>query len=434
MIAHVIGAGLAGSEAAWQLAQKGVYVQLWEMRPHRMTPAHQTGELAELVCSNSLGSHLLTAAGGLLKAELDTLGSFILRCAQASAVPAGGALAVDRKRFSRRVSDMVGAHPRIRIRREECCAIPQGDAVVFATGPLTSPAMSEQLKKLTGAQHLYFYDAAAPIVDGESVDYEYGFWGARYGKGTADYFNCPMDEEEYNAFYESLIHADTVPLHEGVEDLKVFEGCMPIEVMAQRGRDTLRYGPLRPVGLTAPGGQRPYAVLQLRRENESGSLLNLVGFQTRLKWGEQRRVFRKIPALHRAEFHRYGVMHRNTFMNAPQVLNHGFQFRSNPRLFAAGQVTGVEGYAESAASGLMAAMQALRFLCGQELLTFPETSIMGALANHVCTPTRDYQPMAANFGILPPLSERIRNKQRRKEAYSQRSLASLSSLRDLYEY
>lgn len=433
MTINVIGGGLAGSEAAWQLAERGLPVTLWEMRPEKTTAAHESNHLAELVCSNSLGSYLHSSAGGLLKSELKQFNSLIVQCAEATKVPAGGALAVDRHRFAAMVSETLAKHPLVSIRRQECTEIPAEGVVIIATGPLSSEAMAGRLQQLTGESHLHFFDAAAPIVDGESVDYDKGFWAARYGKGTPDYFNCPMTKEEHEYFYQALTQAQVAPLHEGVEDVKVFEGCMPIEEMAKRGLDTLRYGPLRPVGLRDAADQRPYAVLQLRKENYKGTLLNLVGFQTRLTWPEQRRVFRLIPALHQAEFQRYGVMHRNTFINSPRVLNAAFQFRRYPRIFAAGQLTGVEGYVESTASGLMAALQAARYVQGRPFLQFPETTLMGALASHVATPNKDYQPMAANFGLLPPLAERIRDKQKRKEAYSQRALEDLTKIHNLQE-
>ena len=431
---HVIGGGLAGSEAAWQLAQRGVSVVLFEMRPHRMTPAHHTSDLAELVCSNSLGSFLTSSAGGLLKEELRIFGSLILEAAESVKVPAGGALAVDRHAFAASVTERLEAHPKITIRREEAKFINPEHPTILATGPLTSDAMANSLQAITGREYLHFFDAAAPIVDGSTVDYDKGFWGARYDKGTPDYFNCPMEKEEYLAFYEALISGTTAPIHEGIEDLKVFEGCMPIEEMAKRGVDTLRYGPLRPVGLKGSDGRRPYAVLQLRKENYEGELLNLVGFQTRLKWPEQRRVFRMIPALHSVDFHRYGVMHRNTFLNSPKLLNSCFRFKSHPLCWVAGQLTGVEGYVESTASGFMAGVQAWATLTGKECIEFPATTILGALARHISVENKEYQPMAANFGILPPLEERIRDKQKRKEAYSQRSLADLREMHKLLEY
>lgn len=424
----VIGAGLAGSEAAWQLAERGVSVRLMEMRPQVMTPAHETGQFAELVCSNSLGSTLESAAGGLLKKELEVLDSLILRAAQETQVPAGGALAVNRGLFASEVSKRLKEHPLVDVVNEECVEIPDG-VVVIATGPLTSPAFTKTLQTITQSDNLHFFDAAAPIVLGESVNYKRGFWAARYDKGTADYFNCPLTKEEYETFVHALVTAEEAPLHDGdlgEEDLTVFEGCMPLEVMARRGADALRYGPFRPVGLTDVDGNRPWAVLQLRMENTEASLLNLVGCQTRLKWGEQKRVFQLIPALKDAEFVRYGVMHRNTFINSPKVLNSSFQCKDEQRIFMAGQLTGVEGYVESAASGLLAGVNAARFVSGQEPLILPLETMLGSLAHYISTAdAKHFQPMNANFGILPILDPPVRGKKERKLAYSKRALESL---------
>ncbi len=424
----VIGAGLAGSEAAWQIAQRGVKVKLYEMRPELGTPAHETGDFAELVCSNSLGSRLESTAGGLLKKELAVLGSLLMEVAEQTSVPAGGALAVDRRLFAQMVTRCLYEHPLIEIVREECRELPEG-IVVIATGPLSSPAMTGILQELTASDNLYFYDAAAPIVTGESIDYEQGFWAARYGRGTADYFNCPLTKEEYQGFWQALVTAEQAPLHssELTDDaLAVFEGCLPLEVMAKRGEDALRYGPFRPVGLVDKDGRRPYAVLQLRKENTEATLFNLVGCQTRLKWGEQKRVFQLIPALRNCEFVRYGVMHRNTFINSPQVLNSSFQFREYPRLFLAGQITGVEGYVESTASGLLAGLNAVRVLQGQQPLVLPQETILGSLAQYISSADPGFfQPMNANFGILPPLDPPVRGKQERKLAYTQRSTVAL---------
>ena len=424
----VIGAGLAGSEAAWQIAQRGVKVRLYEMRPQLPTPAHETGDFAELVCSNSLGSRLETTAGGLLKKELQILNSLLLEVAKETSVPAGGALAVDRSLFAQMVTKRLYAHPLIEVVREECRELPEG-IVVIATGPLSSPAMASVLQELTASENLYFYDAAAPIVLGESIDYDEGFWAARYGRGTADYFNCPLTKEEYLEFRQALITAEQAPLHssELTDDaLAVFEGCLPLEVMAKRGEDALRYGPFRPVGLVDKDGRRPYAVLQLRKENTEATLFNLVGCQTRLKWGEQKRVFQLIPALRNCEFVRYGVMHRNTFINSPRVLSPGFQFRDHPQLFLAGQITGVEGYVESTASGLLAGINAVRVLQDQQPLILPRETILGSLANYISTADPGFfQPMNANFGILPTLYPPVRGKQERKLAYSQRSIEVL---------
>lgn len=428
MAINVIGAGLAGSEAAWQIAQRGHKVRLFEMRPKVQTAAHETGYFGELVCSNSLGSKLDTTAPGLLKKELQELNSLIIKTAYETSVPAGGALAVDRKAFAKEITMRLEAHPNIQIIREECTSIPSGITIV-ATGPLSSAAMTQALQELTDSDNLYFYDAAAPIVLGSSIDYDRGFWGARYGKGHNDYFNCPMTKDEYEAFWHELVNAEEAPLHESEcspDGIKVFEGCMPIEVMARRGKDALRYGPLRPVGLTDPQGNRPYAVLQLRLENTKATLFNLVGCQTRLKWGEQKRVFQMIPALGSAEFVRYGVMHRNTFINSPRILTAGFQCKRRPELFLAGQITGVEGYVESTASGLLAGINAVRTADGLNPLIFPEKTMLGALARYISTADPDnFQPMNANFGLLPPLEERIRNKQLRKQAYTERALQVL---------
>ena len=427
-VVTVIGGGLAGSEAAWQIAQRGIKVRLYEMRPQVMTPAHETEELAELVCSNSLGSDLESTAGGLLKRELALMDSLIINAAAATRVPAGSALAVDRHLFSQEVTRRLKNHALIEIVREECCAIP-GGIVVIASGPLTSPALIEALRPLTKSENLHFFDAAAPIVLGETVRYDLGFWGARYGRGSPDYFNCPLTREEYLAFWQALTTAEVAPLHEHEADedgLAVFEGCLPVEVMAQRGEDALRYGPFRPVGLTDPEGRRPYAVLQLRRENTEATLFNLVGCQTRLKWGEQKRVFQMIPALQEAEFVRYGVMHRNTFINSPTVLKASFQFKEEPRLFLAGQITGVEGYVESTASGLLAGINAARLAQGAEPLILPRETMLGSLAHYISTADPEhFQPMNANFGILPPLDPPVRGKKERKLAYTARGLEAL---------
>jgi len=424
----VIGGGLAGSEAAWQLAKRSVPVVLWEMRPEKLTPAHKTGKLAELVCSNSLGSNLLDSAGGLLKEEMRMLDSLILQAAAQATVPAGGALAVDREIFSSIVTERLENHPLIKVHRGEVASIPDG-IVVVASGPLTSEALARAIAKLTGENYLYFYDAAAPIVSAESVDESLGFWASRYGKGDADYFNCPMTKEEYEDFWRELTQSE---IHEGhIEgELRVFEGCMPIEVMAARGIDTLRFGPLKPVGLIDPRtGKRPYAVVQLRKENRQGTLLNLVGFQTRLKWGEQARVFRMIPALHDAEFVRFGVMHRNTFINSPKVLSATYQLRNHPRIFVAGQITGVEGYVESAGSGLVAGINAARLFQDRPPVVFPENTMLGSLAVYVSGAlTEDFQPMNANFGLLPPLPSPVRDKKQRKLALAERALDAVKNL------
>jgi len=428
MTINVIGAGLAGCEAAWQIAERGFLVRLWEMRPEKLTPAHTTGDFAELVCSNSLGSQVESTAPGLLKLELERMGSLILQTAKEVQVPAGGALAVDRNLFARRVTERISAHPRITVVREEWTEIPEGITVI-ATGPLTSDPLTDVLQKMTDSENLHFYDAAAPIVDGATIHYQAGFWAARYGRGDADYFNCPMDKEEYEAFWEALVTAELAPVHgELEEDLAVFEGCMPIEVLAKRGKDAIRYGPFKPVGLAGPSGRRPYAVLQLRKENTKATLFNLVGCQTRLKWGEQRRVFRMIPALREAEFVRYGVMHRNTFVNSPEVLLPTFQMRHFTNVLLAGQLTGVEGYMESTASGLVAGVHAARLADGRKPLVLPEDTMTGALARYISSADpKHFQPMNANFGILPPFPERIRDKQARKVAYVDRATKSLET-------
>lgn len=423
----IVGGGLAGTEAAWQAANQGVDVDLYEMRPRRMTPAHHTERLAELVCTNSLGANRLASPAGLLKEEMRRLGSCVIAAADATQVPAGGALAVDRELFAAKVTEVIESHPRIRVIRQEVEEIPDG-IVVVATGPLTSDALAARIKEVTGSEDLYFYDAAAPIVVAETIDESKGFWGARWQRGGDDYFNCVLDKDEYMAFYEALVSAE---VHEGhiKEELKFFEGCVPIEELARRGPETMRYGPMRPVGLTDPRtGERPYAVVQLRKENIGATLLNLVGFQTRLKWGEQRRVFRLIPALAEAEFVRYGVIHRNTFLNSPKVLLPTYQSRARSDLFFAGQITGVEGYVESAGAGLIAGINAARLAKGQEPVTLPLETMLGSLAHYVtAADPKHFQPMNANFGLLPPLEMRIRDKDARKEAQSQRALERLEA-------
>ena len=425
----VVGGGLAGSEAAWQAAERGVEVVLYEMRPRKMTPAHVTDRLAELVCSNSLGSDLPDRAPGLLKAELRRLGSLILACADATRVPAGSALAVDRERFAEEVTRRIEAHPRIRVVREEVMEIPEGP-VVIATGPLTSESLTRAIGDLTGQEYLYFYDAMAPIVTAESIDMSIAFRASRYGRGGADYINCPMTREEYERFVDALVTAERIPLRDFErEDPRFFEGCLPIEVLAARGRDALAYGPLRPVGLIDPRtGKRPYAVVQLRRDNLAGTLYNMVGFQTNLRYGEQERVFRMIPGLERAEFVRYGQMHRNTFLNAPLLLEPTMAFRGRPGLFFAGQITGVEGYVGSVGSGWVAGVNAARFVLGEEPLVLPRTTMLGALCYYVShADPRTFQPMKANFGLLPPLSPPVRDKRRRYRAYVERALADLEA-------
>jgi methylenetetrahydrofolate--tRNA-(uracil-5-)-methyltransferase len=429
----VVGGGLAGSEAAWQAAERGVHVTLYEMRPHRMTPAHVSDRLAELVCSNSLGSDLPDRAAGLLKAELRRLDSLVLACADATRVPAGGALAVDREQFAAEVTRRVEDHPDIDLVREEVTAIPEGPTVI-ATGPLTSNALTRSIAELTGREYLYFYDALAPIVSADSIDLSVAFRASRYGRGDADYVNCPMAREEYERFVEALLAAERIPLRDferegagsGKPD-RFFEGCLAVEVMAERGRDTLAFGPLRPVGLTDPRtGERPYAVVQLRQDNLAGTLYNIVGFQTNLRYGEQERVFRMIPGLEHAEFVRYGQMHRNTFVNAPLLLEPTMAFRERPGLFFAGQITGVEGYVGSVGGGWVAGVNAARFVLGQEPLVMPQTTMLGALCHYTSRAEQEtFQPMKANFGLLPPLEPPVRNKRKRYQAYVERALADL---------
>jgi len=420
----VIGAGLAGSEAAWQLAKRGVKVRLIEMRPAKFTPAHHTDKFAELVCSNSLRAAALENAVGLLKEEMRRLDSLIMRAAEATRVPAGGALAVDRDRFSDFITGALTEHPTVSVERREVTEIPAQGIVIIATGPLTSDAMAARLGELTGTEHLYFYDAVAPIVTLESVNLERCFWGSRYGKGEKAYLNCPLTQEEYERFWEELVRAERHPLKE-FEELKVFEGCMPVEEMARRGPETLRFGPLKPVGLVDPHtGRQPYAVVQLRQDNREGTLYNLVGFQTQLKWGEQKRVFGLIPGLENAEFVRYGVMHRNTFIASPKVLAPTWQLKAAPRLFVTGQVTGVEGYVESAASGLVAGINAARLARGLDPIVLSPETACGALAHYVTTAgLGNFQPMNVNFGLFPPLDTRVRGRRERNLALAQRALA-----------
>ena len=427
----VIGAGLAGSEAAWQLARRGIQVELHEMKPAKKTTAHTADSFAELVCSNSLRSDQLENAVGLLKEEMRRLGSLILSCADATRVEAGGALAVDREGFSTLVTEKLRSHPNITVVETEDCSIPEEGVVIVATGPLTSDPMAEYLHGLFGeGTDLHFYDAAAPLVTFESVDMDNGFFASRYDKGTPDYINCPMNEEEYHAFWEELCAAEEAPVH-GFEDKNVFEGCMPVEVMARRGVETLCYGPLKPRGLKDPKtGKEPHAVVQLRKDNAEGSIYNLVGFQTHLKFPEQRRVFCMIPALKDAQFVRYGKMHRNTYMDSPRLLNRYYQLKSEPRISFAGQMTGVEGYVESAASGLLVGMETARRLLGLAPLDFPQETAIGALGLYVSNPSvTDFQPMNVNFGIMPPLGYRVKGGKRNKNAIlARRSLELLAPL------
>lgn len=419
----VIGAGLAGCEAAWQLVKRGIPVDLYEMKPHKRTPAHVADTYAELVCSNSLRGNDLSNAVGLLKEEMRRLGGLIMECADATQVPAGGALAVDRVAFSEMVTKKLKEHPLVNVIEKEMDSVPDGK-VIIATGPLTSDAMSEYITKLTeGAGKLNFYDAAAPIVTLESIDMESAYLASRYNKGTADYINCPMNKEEYLAFVEELTKAEEAEVH-GFDDGGVFEGCMPVEVMARRGVDTLRYGPLKPVGLDDPKtGLEPYAVVQLRRDNAEGTIYNIVGFQTHLKFGEQKRVFSMIPALKNAEFVRYGVMHRNTYLNSPKLLDKYYRLKSDPRISFAGQMTGVEGYVESAASGMLVGIETALEILGKPAADFPKETAIGALALYVSNETiGDFQPMNVNFGIIEPLGYKVKGKRNKNMVISQRAL------------
>ena len=426
----VIGAGLAGCEAAWQLAQRGIPVELREMKGSKMTPAHHSADFAELVCSNSLRSDQLENAVGLIKEELRRMGSLILACADAHRVEAGGALAVDRFGFSAAVTEKIRSHPLITVVEGEVTAIPAEGEVIIASGPLTSDALSQAIaRRFPESRYLNFYDAAAPLVTFESVDMTSAFFASRYDKGTPDYINCPMTAEEYEAFWTELCAAQEAEVH-GFEDKLVFEGCMPVEVMARRGHDTLCYGPLKPRGLTDPRtGREPFAVVQLRRDNAQGSIYNLVGFQTHLKWPEQRRVFSMIPALKNAEFVRYGVMHRNTYLDSPRLLDRYYRVKKEPRLCFAGQITGVEGYVESTASGFLAAVELARRLRGLAPVDFPQETAVGALALYVSNESvTDFQPMNVNFGIIPPLSYKVKGKRNKNAELSKRALEKLSQL------
>ncbi len=426
----VLGAGLAGSECAWQLAKRGIPVRLVEMKPTKMTPAHSSAYFAELVCSNSLRSDELTNAVGLLKEEMRRLGSLILESADQNRVAAGGALAVDRVGFSRYITEKLRACEKVEIVEAEADAIPEGE-VVIATGPLSSDAIADRIAALCPESDLHFYDAVAPIVTLESVDMESAFFASRYDKGTADYVNCPMDKEEYLAFVTELVSAREAEVH-GFDDGGVFEGCMPVEVMARRGVDTLRYGPLKPVGLRDPRtGKENYAVVQLRRDNADGTLYNLVGFQTHLTWGEQKRVFSMIPALRNAEFVRYGVMHRNTYLNSPQLLDRYYRLRSDPRISFAGQMTGVEGYVESAASGMLVGIETAARVLGLPTVDFPQETAIGALGLYISGGSvGDFQPMNINFGIISPLGYRVKGKRNKNAEISRRSLEILEKLRE----
>ena len=423
----VIGAGLAGCEAAWTLAQQGIAVRLYEMKPQQYTPAHQYKGFAELICSNSLKAARIGSAAGMLKEEMRILGSLTMEAAQQTSVSAGGALAVDRERFSDFITERILAHPLIEVVHQRVDHLPEGTGIV-ASGPLTEEHLAQDIAQLCGESYLSFFDAAAPIVTFESLDKDKVFFAARYGRGEDDYINCPMDKEQYEAFYEQLVQAESVQLHSFErEQMKVYEGCMPVEVMAKRGADTLRYGPLKPVGLTDPHtGRRPWAVVQLRSENRQGSLYNLVGFQTNLKFPEQKRVFSMIPGLEQAEFVRYGVMHRNTFLDSPRLLESDLSLKKRPEIYFAGQITGVEGYVESAASGILAGHNLARRLRGEQPLQLPLDCMLGALVHYISDPSvSDFQPMGANMGILPPWQERVKDKTKRYELIANRGLYSL---------
>ncbi len=425
---NVIGAGLAGSEAAWQLAKRGINVRLYEMRPVKQTPAHHTDKFAELVCSNSLRANSLTNAVGVLKEEMRVLDSAIIAAADECSVPAGGALAVDRHEFAANVTEKVKNHPNVTVLNEEVTEIPEGPTII-ATGPLTSEALSAKLRELTGEDYLYFYDAAAPIVEKDSLDTDKVYLKSRYDKGEAAYLNCPMTEEEFDRFYDALVSAETVPLKEFEKEI-FFEGCMPIEVMAKRGKKTMLFGPMKPVGLEDPKtGKRPYAVVQLRQDDAAGTLYNIVGFQTHLKWGDQKEVLSLIPGLEQAEIVRYGVMHRNTFINSPSLLKATYQFKKRDDLFFAGQMTGVEGYVESAASGLVAGINAARLIQGKEPVTFSNETAIGSMAHYITeTNKKNFQPMNANFGLFKELGVKIKNKQERNEQYASRALETIQNI------
>lgn len=428
MYINVIGAGLAGCEAAMQIASRKINVRLFDMKPQKKTPAHHSNLFGELVCSNSLKAARVESAAGLLKEEMRHLNSFLMKCADKCRVPAGGALAVDREIFSQLITDGILNNPYIEVINKEITEIPDDAISIVATGPLTSDLLAASIQNRFG-DSLSFFDAAAPIVSAGSIDMEYAFCASRYGKGDSDdYINCPMNKDEYDIFYENLINAERAPLHDfDVNNPKVYEGCMPVEIMAQRGKDTLRFGPMKPVGLTNPkDGRRPWAVLQLRKENAAGSMYNLVGFQTNLKFGEQKRVFSLIPALHNAEFVRYGVMHRNTFICSPKLLNADYSLKENKNIFFAGQITGVEGYMESASSGIVAGINACRVLNNEETFILPKETMIGSLAGYISDNTVDkFQPMGANLGILPTLENRPRDKKERATAYAERSLSVL---------
>lgn len=428
----IIGGGLAGCEAAWQAANRGIKVKLYEMKPFVFSPAHTNKNLCELVCSNSLKGNGLDNACGLLKEEMRRMGSIVIRCADETKVPAGGALAVDRDKFAALVTKHITEHPGIELISETVEDIDTDEYTIVATGPLSHGDLNDSIAHLTGQESLFFFDAAAPVVTRESIDEEKTYMAARYNKGTADYINCPMEKDEYEAFYEALINAERAPLHDNVENVKVFEGCMPVEIMAARGKDTLCFGPLKPKGLPNPRtGKEPYAVLQLRRDNTEGTLYNLVGFQTNLKFGEQKRVFSMIPGLENADFVRYGVMHRNTYINSPVVLNGDYSLIKYPKVFFAGQITGVEGYVESASSGMVAGINAARKIMGKESIIFPPTTCTGALIKYITDrENKKFQPMNANFGIIEWERVKIKNKKERYEYISSLALDALSQIEE----
>lgn len=429
---HVIGGGLAGTEAAWQAAELGIETILYEMRPKRQTPAHQTGNLAELVCSNSLGSALPDRASGLLKNELRRLNSLLLRCADQAAVPAGGALAVDREAFAQAVENAIENHPKISLKREEVTQLPD-EPTIIATGPLTSEALAKEIENLIGQEYLYFYDALAPLVNAETINMDIAFRASRYGRGEeadGDYINCPMNKEEYERFVEALLAGETIELRDFErDDPRFFEGCLPIEQIAKRGHKSLAFGPMRPIGLNDPRtGRRPYAVVQLRQDNLAGTVYNLVGFQTNLKWPAQKEIFRLIPGLEKATFYRLGQMHRNTFINAPMLLDATMQFRHRENLWFAGQITGVEGYVGNIGTGLIAGMNAARTMQAKSPLELPQTTMMGSLCHYVAhAESRHFQPMKANFGILPELAKTLKGKRERAAAYAERALHDLDA-------
>ena len=422
----IIGGGLAGCEAAYQMAKRGIHVNLYEMKPSKFSPAHNNNDLAEIVCSNSFKSNLITNACGLLKQELRILDSLLIKIADETSVPAGQALAVDREEFSKKVTQKLSKYENINIIREEVTKIPENENIVIATGPLTSEKLAEKISKITGVDKLYFYDAAAPIIEKDSINMDIAFWGDRYGKGDASYINLPMNKKEYEKFYNELVNAEVINLHD-FEKKEIFEGCMPIEVMAKRGIDTLRFGPLKPVGfIDKRTNKRPYAIVQLRQDNKEGTIFNMVGFQTNLKFGEQKRVFSLIPGLENAEFVKYGVMHRNTYINSTILLDNTYNLKKNPNIYFAGQITGVEGYVESIASGMVVGINIANKILNKPKVIFPKFTMIGSLADYISTENKKFQPMNANFGILPKLENKIKDKKAKYEKYAKRSLEYLN--------